>query len=110
MNMIDATDTLQCYPVLEPEDVVFAIACTKDRVQFRRKSVPDKLLDQMPGVVGDITSTVVGLDRCLDPNTDVNNAFVQSIWPVVLENSEVLLDLEWDGITKLKFWWITRSR
>lgn len=108
--MIDTTDALQCYPVLEPEYVIFAFACTKHCVQFRCKGVLDEFLDQMPRMVGDITSTVVGLDRCLDPNTDVNDAFVQSIWPVILENPKVVLDLERNGITKFKLWWITRSR
>ena len=110
MNVINTTDTLQCNPVLEPENVIFAIPWSKDCVQFRCKGVFDKILDQMPRVSGDITRAVVGLDRCLYPNTDVNYAFVQSIWPVVLENPKVFLDLEWNGVTKLKLWWITRSR
>lgn len=64
----------------------------------------------MPGVVGDITGTGIRLDRCLDPNTDVNDTFVQSVWPVIFENFEVVLDLEWNWITKLKLGRITRSR
>jgi hypothetical protein len=110
MDMIDATDTLQCDPVLEPENVVLAFACAKDSVQFDCKRVVDKVLNQMPRVVGDITSIGISLNGCLDPNTDVNDAFVKSIWPVVLENPKVFLDLERDRITKLKLWWITRSR
>ena len=64
----------------------------------------------MPGVVGDITGSGIGLNGCLDPNTNVHNAFVQSVWPVVLENPEVILDPERDGVTKFKLWWIIRSR
>jgi predicted thioredoxin/glutaredoxin len=109
MDMIDTTNALQCYPVLEPENVIFAFACSVDCVQLDGKSVVDKLLYQMPGVVGDITSARVSLNRCLDPNTDVNDACVQSVGPVVLQDSKVVLDLEWNRVTKFKFWWITGS-
>lgn len=109
MDVIDTANALQCYPVLEPQNVVFAFACAIDCVQLDGKSVVDKLLYQMPGVIGNITSARVSLDRCLDPYADVNNAFVQSIWPVVLQDFKVILDLEWNRVMKLKFWWITGS-
>jgi hypothetical protein len=110
MDMIDATDTLQCHPVLEPENVILAFTCAKDSVQFDCKRVVDKVLNQMSRVIGDITSIGISLNGCLDPYTYVNDAFVQSVWPVILEYPKVILDLERDRITKLKLWWITRSR
>lgn len=110
MNVIDTADTLQCNPILEPENVILAFSCAKYRVQFRCKGASNKFLDQKPRMVGDITSAVVGFNRCLYPNTDMNDAFVQSIWPVVPEDPEVILDLEWDRVTELKLWWITGSR
>jgi hypothetical protein len=110
MDVIDTTDTLQRNPVLEPENMILAFARAKDCVQFDCKRIVHELLNQMPRVVGDITSAGIRLNGCLHPNTDVNDAFVQSIRPVVLEYPEVILDLERDRITKLKLWWITRSR
>jgi hypothetical protein len=110
MDMIDATDTLQCHPVLEPENVILAFASAKDLVQFDCERVVHKLLNQMPGVIGDITGIGISFNGRLDPNTDVNDAFVQSVRPVILEDPKVILDFERNRVTKLKLWWIARSR
>jgi hypothetical protein len=110
MNVIDATDTLQCHPVLEPENVILAFASAKYLVQFDCERVVHKLLYQMPRVVGDITGIGISFNGRLDPNTDVNDVFVQSVWPVILEDPKVILDFERNRVTKLKLWWIARSR
>jgi hypothetical protein len=78
MDVINTSNTLQCYPVFEPENVILSFTCAIDCIQLNSKSVIDKLLYQVPGVVSDIASARVSLDRCLDPDTDVNDAFGQS--------------------------------
>lgn len=110
MDVINAAYTLQCDPILEPENVFPAFAWTKYTVQSCYESVVDKIFDQGSGVVGDITSSRISLDGCLDPDTDMDDAFVQSIWPVILQDPKVILVLERYGVTELKSGWFTRSR
>lgn len=60
-------------------------------------------------MVGDITSARVGLDGCLEPNAYVNDAGVQSIGPIILEDFEVVLVLERNRIKKLKLGGLPRN-
>lgn len=83
MDVIDTAYTLQCNPVLEPENVFPAFAWAKYSVQSGYESIVDKIFDQGSGMVGDITSVGVSLNGCLDPDADVDDAFIQSIRPVV---------------------------
>lgn len=76
MDMINTAYALQCNPVLEPENVFLAFTWTKDSIQSGCESIVDKVFDELSGKVGDITSSRVSLDGSLDPDADVNDAFV----------------------------------
>lgn len=76
MDVIDAAYTLQCNPVFEPENVFSAFAWAKHSVKSGYESVVDKIFNQGSRMVGDITSVGVSLNGCLDPDADMDNAFV----------------------------------
>lgn len=106
--MINASNTLQGNPVLEPENVFFAFALTKDGVQLVNKSPTNKVIDDGPRLGRDIARFRVSCYRSLDPDTDMDNALSKSIRPVVTKNHKIIRLLEWNRVTKLEGWRVRR--
>lgn len=105
-----SSHTLQCNPVLEPNNTVSTVTGSKCLVQSSREGLVDEVFNQSSRLGRDITGLRIRSNGCLQPNAYVRDSWRQAIWPVVLQDSEVILIRERGRVPELESWWLLRRR